>query len=169
MLYAVENGWETFGSSDKARSVCRLHNIITPTPNRNKLTSWTRQQRYCRMAVKGRKAEILVQRRVIPVFCTAQKVPVEAAIWKLFQLLLRPEDRLHTPAAYHHFSTSLPLPFFPPSRGSCPLCSAFSTALCSVRSCKWASQEKIKTNPTINKAEHFSKEERMKNRWFSST
>lgn len=147
MLYAVENGWETFGSSDKARSVCRLHNIITPTPNRNKLTSCTRQQRYFRMAVKGRKAEILFQRRVIPIFCRAQKVPVEAVIWKLFQLLLKPEERLHTPAAYHHFSTSLPLPFFPPNRGSCPLCSAFSTALCSIRFRKMSKLGKNQNHP----------------------
>lgn len=75
------------------------------------------------MVVKGRKAEILLQKRVIPIFCRAQKVPVEPAIWKRFQLLPNPEERLHTPGAYHPLFASLPLPLF------LPCSSASSTAL----------------------------------------
>lgn len=97
-----------------------------------------RQWRYFRMAVKGRKAEILLQRRAIPVFCRAQKVPVEPVIWKLFQLLLKPEERLHTPADYHSLFTSLPFPLFPPRR------SAFSIALCLIQFCKTSQLGKIK-------------------------
>jgi len=82
-----------------------------------------RQRRYFRMAVKGRKAEILLQRRAIPVFCSAQQVPVEPVNWKLFQLLLKPEERLHTPAAYQPLFTSFPFPLFP------HFCSAFSLLL----------------------------------------
>lgn len=82
------------------------------------------------MAVEGRKAEILLQKRVIPIFCRAQEVPVGPAIWKQFQLLLKPEERLHTPDAYHPLFASLPFPLFLP-------CSpASSTALYLIWFCK---------------------------------
>lgn len=46
--------WKTAGrhlAASTQHSVCRLHNTVTPTWNRNKLTSCTR------MAIRGRKAE----------------------------------------------------------------------------------------------------------------
>lgn len=59
-----------------------------------------RQWGYFRMAVKGRKAEICFRREQSLYFARAQNVPVEPVIRKLFQLLLMPGERLHTPAAY---------------------------------------------------------------------
>lgn len=82
------------------------------------------------MAVKGRKAEILLQRRVIPVCYKSTKSPCGAYDWKTVTLLLKPVETLHTPAAYHPFFISLPFLFFPPCY------SAFSTALYLIQLCK---------------------------------
>lgn len=77
-----------------------------------------RQWRYFRMAVKGRKAEICCRREQSLYFARAQNMPVESVIRKLFQLLLMPGERLHTPAAY---TPSLPLSHSPPSLSVLPL------------------------------------------------
>lgn len=138
MPYVVENGWETFGSTDKAWSVCSLHNIITAAQNRNKLSSCTRQQWYFRMAVKGRKTEILLQKRVIPIFCRAQEVPVGPVIWKLFQMLLKPEVKLLIISCLSPLLYISPIALLPTrQRQLSPLFHLFN---CSVsNSVKWAS------------------------------